>query len=159
MSQPWSEQRERLLTVAHHTCLYLVVGLFAGTVGGAIRGNWRLTGLLFALMVAAIGFDVWVMDVIAAIRKNKPLGDRRVMTTWTQWPPEQKRFTCWCGRVSSFALFGHDLSSPAPSWSPNDGRQGTDPGGGRWCIVCPCGRGHFKFNAATGFIAKGRNLG
>lgn len=158
MSQPWSEQRERLLTVAHHTCLYLVVGLFAGTVGGAIRSNWRLTGLLFALVIAAIGFDVWVMNILNAIRGNKPLGDRRVMTTWTQWPPEQERFTCWCGQRLSFSMLG-TTDRPLPSWSPNDGRQGTDPGGGRWCIVCPCGRGHFKFNTPEGIMAKGRNLG
>lgn len=151
MSQPWSEQRERLLTVAHHTCLYLVVGLFAGTVGGAIRGNWRLAGLLFALMVAAIGFDVWVMNILNAIRGNKPLGDRRVMTTWKAWHRDTDLFFCDCARALTFS---------DATWSPNDGRQGTDPGGGRWCIVCPdCGRGHYKFNTPEGFMAKGRNLG
>jgi hypothetical protein len=138
MSQPWSEQRERLLTVAHHTCLYLVVGLFAGTVGGAIRGNLRLTGLLFALTIAAIGFDVWVMNILNAIRGNKPLGDRRLMTHWTKWPHLQEAFRCACGNVLNFTL---------AVWSPNDGRYGSDPGGGRWCIICQrCGRGHFKFN-------------
>jgi len=154
-TNPWSADREKRLEIAKDVALYLFLGTFAGGATALFRTHDRLAVLLLSIAMVALLLGLWASSSIRAMEPNKPRGDVRQMTTWTHWPPHQETFGCWCGRLLSFT--SNAIDQPAAVWTPNEGRGGSDPGGGRWCIVCDCGRGHYKFNDASR-MAKGRNL-
>ena len=138
MSKPWSQSRETFLRIVRDTCAYAALGAFAGVIGAVIRHNHRLAiDFLVIIGVLLVGVG-WAVNALADILPNKVAGDIRRLTPWSFWPHTADAVTCMCQRVLSFR--------EDATWHPNEGRHVVDPGGGRWAMVCPCGRGHYKFN-------------
>lgn len=145
MSRPWDAARERKLTIAKDILFYLVLGAFASALGAGVRGHWPLAGWLILVMMAVMIADLAVMEKIKEMAPNKPAGDVKRMTRWRFWAHDTVDFVCDCGTGLTFLTGLHGTGSA--QWSPNEGRSGSDPGGGRWCLKCPvCERGHYKFN-------------
>lgn len=146
-TKPWDAHLEDKLHIVKETCFFGMVGCVAGVVVAIVRSDGRLAWAMAAGAVAFVLVIVWINLEITAMKPNRPRTGTAGLTQWTFWPHDQVGFVCKCGRWLSFQPTT-DLTEPAPMWSPNDGSR-QDPGGGRFCVVCPCGQGHFKYRIAS----------
>jgi hypothetical protein len=103
--------------------------------GLAIYSFPRKDGFWIGIFVAFWAvFFAWLFardrGRLVAMLKNKPAGTGS-LTPFIRLRPWQNEISCQCGASVHIAN---------GKWFPN----AIDAGGGRFCVVCPCGVGYFK---------------
>lgn len=142
--KPWSAQREQMWRQVTFALASLALLLLMTAVCGKLLHNARVVtaALPTAIGLGIIAAGCFLILIAHKTNPNRPIGDLSLLTPWERWPNDSDVVPCACKEIYRF----HSDAT----WSPNEGRQGTDPGGGRWCIVCKkCGRGHYKFNVGN----------
>jgi len=145
---PWSFRRERNVRIAVEVSGWLAWIMVACAVAFSLPPAPRYAVAIVCAFFALLVFLMWrrakamlgrapnlaTGDAGAGMLANKPCGDVRRMTQWIWHRYDVDEFACPCGMRQSFL----DVD-----FHPNE----VDPGGGRYALVCGCGRGHYKMRA------------
>jgi len=132
VARPWSESRELALHRLNMLIGYCVLVCVVATAVLALFGQLLFACLTFILIVALSLARTENAEELNATLKNRPRAGAAGLTRFHWHNHTTISFECPCGTTKTFE--GCSFYS-----------NGVDAGGGRYSLVCGCGRGHYKF--------------